>query len=314
MTHHIHNNRDVENHSIWTATETRKPTGALSKSTEADVCIVGAGIAGMTAAYLLAREGKSVIVLEKSALDSGETLRTSAHLSNVLDAGYKVIAQMHGQDGARKAAESHTAAISEIETIVEREGIDCEFKQVDGYLFSAKGDSQDRLKEEFDAATKAGLRVDWSSPPPNVEELGECLKFIGQAQFHPVKYLSGLDAAIQKFGARLYSQTEVTEIHPDQITRVKTNRGFQVSARAVIVATNTPMNDWVTMHTNQAAYRTYVVGIAIEGDPPPSSLYWDTGDPFHYVRTERIVAGKTAENILTVRGDDHKTGQHGRDH
>src|SRR5207302_791573 len=126
MTHHKNHDRDtenIENHSIWTATKKRLPSESLAKSTEADVCIVGAGIAGMTAAYLLAREGKSVIVLEKSALDSAETLRTSAHLSNVLDARYKSIAQMHGEDGARKAAESHTAAISEIQAIAEREGI-----------------------------------------------------------------------------------------------------------------------------------------------------------------------------------------------
>src|SRR5256885_9818043 len=155
MIHPKNHARDIETLSIWAATKKRRPSEPLAKSTEADVCIIGAGIAGMTAAYLLAREGKSVIVLEKSALDSGETLRTSAHLSSVLDAGYKAIAQMHGQDGARKAAESHTAAISEIETIVEREGIDCEFKRVDGYLFIAKGDPQERLKEEFDAAIKA---------------------------------------------------------------------------------------------------------------------------------------------------------------
>src|SRR5262245_18669135 len=172
--------------SVWITTAKRTPTAPLEKSAETDVCIVGAGIAGMSAAYQLARKGKSVIVLEKSALDSGETPRTSAHLSNVPDAKYKTIAQMHGEDGARKAAESHVAAISEIEAIAAREGIDCEFKRTSGYLFLAKGDSQTTLKEEFHASRNAGLAVEWSSPPPRLQSFHECLKFSDQAQFHPV--------------------------------------------------------------------------------------------------------------------------------
>ena len=96
MSYRTTRDENVENRSVWVATAKRKSTKPLDESAEADVCVVGAGIAGLTAAYLLAREGKSVIVLDKGALDSGETLRTSAHVSNVLDSKYKTIAQMHG--------------------------------------------------------------------------------------------------------------------------------------------------------------------------------------------------------------------------
>jgi glycine/D-amino acid oxidase-like deaminating enzyme/nitrite reductase/ring-hydroxylating ferredoxin subunit len=299
------------NRSLWINTAQRNPTTALEKSAEADVCIVGAGIAGMSAAYQLAREGKSVIVLEKGALDSGETPLTSAHLSNVLDTGYKKIAQMHGEDGARNAAESHATAISEMETIAAREGIDCEFKRTAGYLFMAEDDSADSLEEEFEASRTAGLAVEWSAPP--IQATGECLRFPGQAQFHPVKFLAGLDVASQTLGAKLYSHTEVTEIDGEN-TLVKTSNGFRVAARAVIVATNTPMNDWVKMHTKQAAYRTYVIGVSIEGDPPPAFLYWDTAEPFHYVRMEEIANGRGVKKLLIVGGEDHKTGQERNDH
>jgi glycine/D-amino acid oxidase-like deaminating enzyme/nitrite reductase/ring-hydroxylating ferredoxin subunit len=302
------------NDSVWVDTAKRTPTPPLEQSAEADVCIVGAGIAGMSAAYLLAREGKSVIVLEKSALNSGETPRTSAHLSTVLDTKYKTIAQMHGEDGARKAAESHAAAISEIEAITAREGIDCEFKRTDGYLFLAKDDFQATRKEEFDASRSAGLPVEWSPSPPRLQCIRECLRFPGQAQFHPVKYLAGLDAVLQNLRVRLHSQTEVTEIAGGEIAQVKTSRGFEVSAGSIIVTTNTPVNDWVKIHTKQAAYRTYVVGMTIEGDPPPPFLYWDTADPFHYVRTEQVTNGGQTENLLIVGGEDHKTGQEGTDH
>jgi Rieske Fe-S protein len=123
-----------------------------------------------------------------------------------------------------------------------------------------------------------------------------------------------LDAAIQRLGAHLYSQTEVTEVAAGKTIQVKTSRGFPVSAGSVIVATNAPVNDWVKMHTKQAAYRTYVVAMAVEGNPPLPFLYWDTAEPFHYVRTEQIAHGRHTENLLIVGGEDHKTGQEGTDH
>jgi glycine/D-amino acid oxidase-like deaminating enzyme len=314
MSHRTTADKNVENRSIWTATAKRDPMPPLGQSAETDVCVVGAGIAGLTAAYLLVREGKSVIVLDKGALDSGETPRTSAHLSNVLDSRYKTIARMHGDDGARKAAESHTAAICEIESIAEHEHIDCEFRRVDGYLFLARGDSKSSLEEEFAALRDAGLAVEWSGPPSNGTNLGQCLRFPDQAQFHPVKYLAGLDAAFKRLGGKIYSQTEVTQIDSGPTTRVATNRGFHISARDVIVATNNPVNDRVKMHTKQAAYRSYIVGMSLPDGEVPAALYWDTDDPFHYVRTERIRNGQKAETILIVGGEDHKTGQEGRDH
>ena len=113
----------------------------LDKNIDADVCIVGAGIAGMTTAYLLAREGKSVVILDKGQIGSGETEHTTAHLSNVLDAGYREIEVLHGAKGAQRVAESHTAAIAQIESIVAEEKIDCDFQRLDGYLFFPDKDS-----------------------------------------------------------------------------------------------------------------------------------------------------------------------------
>ena len=132
--------------SLWSATSKEPSIPALDKSIDADVCVVGAGIAGMTTAYLLAREGKSVVVLDKGQIGSGETAYTTAHLSNVIDAGYREIERLHGAKGARLVAQSHTAAIAQIESIVAEEKIDCDFERLDGYLFSPDGDSQKSSK------------------------------------------------------------------------------------------------------------------------------------------------------------------------
>src|SRR5882762_6293647 len=117
--------------SIWMATEKMPSQPTLKEDTRADVCIVGAGIAGMTTAYLLARAGKSVVVLDDGPIGGGMTGRTTAHLVTALDNRYFELEHLHGEKGARLAAESHTASINRVEQIVTEEKIDCDFERVD---------------------------------------------------------------------------------------------------------------------------------------------------------------------------------------
>ena len=123
----------------------------------ADVCVVGAGIAGMTTGYLLARAGKSVVVLDDGFIGGGMTGRTTAHLVTALDDRYFELARLHGEESARLAAESHAAAIDQIERIVQTEKLDCEFERLDGYLFVPPGESKKILDRELEAAHRAGL-------------------------------------------------------------------------------------------------------------------------------------------------------------
>jgi len=297
------------NESIWSATIKIPGRSALQENFRADVCIIGAGIAGMTTAYLLAREGKSVAVLDKNSIGGGETANTTAHLSSFPDATYREIERLHGVEGARLAAQSHNAAIAQIETIVVQEEIDCDFERVDAYLFLAKGDSESDLHAEYEAINRAGVSVEELKAAPISLDLGPCVHFPNQAQFHPLKYLSGLAAAIKRLGGRIYSDTEALEMRGGKTAEVKTKNGSTVSAGSIVVATNTPVNDWVKMHTKQAAYRTYAIGVVVEPDSIPKALYWDTADPFHYVRLQRIRAKNKVHDVLIIGGEDHKTGQ-----
>ena len=120
--------------SLWLRTQPQPVFAQLSVNTSADVCVIGGGLAGVTTAYLLAREGSSVLVLEDGFIGSGETGRTTALLSNVIDDRYTEIERIHGEQGARIAAESHSAAISRIEHIIQEERIQCDFRRLDGYL------------------------------------------------------------------------------------------------------------------------------------------------------------------------------------
>ena len=181
---------------------------SLSRDTEADVCVVGAGIAGLTTAYQLACEGRKVIVLDDGPVAGGQTQRTSAHLSNAIDDRYVEIEKVHGEDGARLAAESHTAAIDRIEAIAQTEGIECDFLRVDGYLFLAPDHRADLLEQECEAAHRAGLiDVDFVARAPiSSFDTKRCLHFPRQAQFHPLKYVSGLADAFQRKGGAIYTK------------------------------------------------------------------------------------------------------------
>jgi glycine/D-amino acid oxidase-like deaminating enzyme/nitrite reductase/ring-hydroxylating ferredoxin subunit len=307
-----------ETTSVWMASSGEIPSdGKITEDVSTDVLIVGAGIAGMTTAYLLAREGKRVIVLDDGPIGGGMTSRTTAHLVYALDDRYYELERLHGENGARLAAESHSAAIDRIEKIVKEEKIDCEFERLDGYLFAPPNESKVQLEDELKATHRAGLTgVEMVERAPIKDfDTGKALRFPGQAQFHPLLYLDGLARAIRRDGGRIFTGTHANKIEGGQQARVETSDGHVITAAAVVVATNTPVNDRFAIHTKQGPYITYVIGARVPSGSVAKALYWDTPDPYHYVRLESINArnadtGKTEKyDLLIVGGEDHKTGQ-----
>lgn len=282
----------------------------LTTDVETDVCIVGAGIAGMTTGYLLAREGRRVVVLDDGSVAGGETCRTTAHLVNAPDTYFIELERLHGKHQARLAAESHTRAIDKIEEIARREKISCNFRRLDGYLYTEEGETTETLESELEAAHRAGLKdvalID--SVPIKSFKTGPALHFPHQGQFHILKYVKGLARAIQRDGGRICVQTHAAEIEglTDHNARIKTSNGVTVKAHAVVVATNSPVNDRFVIHTKQAPYRTYVIGARVPRGRIPHVLLWDTLDPYHYVRVQRM---SHTHDFLIVGGEDHKTGQ-----
>jgi glycine/D-amino acid oxidase-like deaminating enzyme/nitrite reductase/ring-hydroxylating ferredoxin subunit len=297
--------------SVWIATGNTPHEEPLSQDTGADVCIVGAGIAGLTTAYLLAREGKSVIVLEDGPIGGGMTARTTAHLTNALDDRFYELERLFGEAGSRLAGESHTAAINRVEDIVRTESIHCEFERLDGYLFLPTNGKLQVLEDELPAAHRAGLtgvrRLERA--PLESFDTGPCLHFPRQGQFHPLKYLTGLARAIERDGGRIFTNSHADEIEGGEKAYVTTAGGYKIDCEAIVVATNTPVNDRMVIHTKQAPYTTYVIGARIPRGSVPAMLLWDAPadlwDAYHYIRIER---GEKSD-VLIVGGEDHKTGQ-----
>jgi glycine/D-amino acid oxidase-like deaminating enzyme/nitrite reductase/ring-hydroxylating ferredoxin subunit len=293
--------------SIWAATAEIPARSQIQSDARANVCVIGAGIAGMTTAYLLARAGKTVIVLDDGPIGGGMTGRTTAHLVTALDDRYFELENSHGEKGARLAAESHAASIDQVERTVREEKIDCEFERLDGYLFVPPNESKDILDRELEAAQRAGL-TDLEMierAPIESYDTGKALRFPRQAQFHPLKYLAGLAGAIERDGGRIYTQTHAAKIEGGEHARIETASGPVVTADAVVVATNTPVNDLFAIHTKQAGYLTYVIGARVPHGSVARALFWDTPHPYHYVRIESA----DGYDVLISGGEDHKSGQ-----
>lgn len=293
--------------SVWHTEAPLQKAEALTESLSTPVCVVGAGISGLTTAYLLAKQGIKVVVVDKGFIGSGETSRTTAHAATALDDRYFELERIRGADVAHRAATSHAAAITQIETIAKNENIDCDFKRVDGYLFLGPDDSPDILKRELIAAHAAGLAdVELLDAAPMSSLKSPSLRFPNQGQFHPLKYLQGLALAITTNGGSIFTNTAVTDIESTEPAIINTATGHTITADTVVVATNAPINDRRScIFAKQAAYRSYVLGFRIKKGSVPQSLFWDTPDPYHYVR----VQPEAGHDILIVGGEDHKTGQ-----
>lgn len=304
--------------SFWERTAEKFSTAPLSENIAAQVCVVGAGIAGVTTAYLLAREGRDVVLIDDGPVGGGMTGRTTAHLVNALDDRYFEVEKMLGEECARSYAESHTAAMDEVEAIVAKEKIACDFERVDGYLFLPPGGSVTELKEELAAVHRAGLgdveRVD-KLPFGNFKTDG-VLRFPRQVQFHPLKYLNGVARAIVDLGGRIFTGTRVVEVKDGDAVKIQTANGRTITADAAVVATNCPINDRLAIHFKQAPYATYVIGARVKREIE-HALLWDTAMTaeqekqklgpvaYHYIRLARDAGG----DVLIVGGEDHKTGQ-----
>ncbi len=291
---------------VWTDDLELPEHPPLEADRSCDVCVVGAGIAGIATAWSLAREGLDVLVLERSHLGAGETHHTSAHLSAVLDDGLARVRDVHGADGLRNAVDAHGSAVDWIEARCREDGIQCEFRRVPAYLFPGPGDDGAGLDDELEAGLAAGLDVARLDGVPGVSfDSGPCLRYAAQAAFHPLRFLTGLAGRLEAEGGEIFGDTRVVGLdgtRADGPRTVRTASGRSVRATHVVLATNSPADHYLAT-LRMVPYRTFAVTLRLEGDVP-DALYWDTADPYHYVR--RVEAG--GGPALLVGGGDYQTG------
>lgn len=294
---------------FWQADTKLKTYPPLKRNEEADVCIIGAGISGLTAAYLLSLENKSVIVLDDGPIGGGQTVRTTGHLTNTLDDRYYHLENYFGKENTPLIAESHSLAIDFIESLVNKYRIDCEFERIDAYLFVPPNESLDVLEKELKAAHNAGLKdvafVDRC--PISSFDTGKSLCFPNQAQFSPLPYLEKLCERIEAQGGKIYCGTHAGKVvEKNKKYHISTDQKHSVSAKHVIYAANSMTGSRLLPHMKQAPYRTYVIAGEIPKGSVTKAIYYDTPDPYHYIR---ICSLDNDRDLLMVGGEDHRTAE-----
>ena len=294
--------------SIWADTRVAPEAVALGQDIEADTVVIGSGIAGLSTAYELSEQGQRVVVLDRGAIATGMTARTTAHLTSISDDGFDTLITVRGEENARLFYESHSASIDRIEAIQKALGVSCNFRRLEGVLFPKIGGKPSDLDPQLDSARQLGVKVkDDRGLPFKGQENTRYLSYADQATFHPLKYLRGVAQALQQNRGQLYSNTSVTSTEEnEQGVVVATEGGPRVRAKFAVVATNSPISNIVAIHTKEAPYRTYAMAFSIPRGTLPDQLYWDTADPYHYVR---LSPGRGATDYLIVGGADHKTGE-----
>src|SRR5690606_32083416 len=227
-------NSNSSSRSLWLATESAPQFPALANDTQADVCVVGAGIGGLTTAYLLACAGKQVIVIDAIGIGAGETGRTTAHFFPP-DEWYASLEDSFGSERAAQISASFREATDLVESIIATENIDCDFERLPGYLFSLAENNEEEIEQEYQAAQCAAAEVTLLERVPGLSfDTGACIEFQGLAQFHPTKYLTGLANAIIKRGGQIYGDTRALDIETtDKQSQIKTTAGEIVAASVV---------------------------------------------------------------------------------
>lgn len=311
MTTNAHPPGSDESLSLWIDTTPSTSHPPLRGESSADVVIVGGGITGITAAYLLARAGRKVVLVERGRIAMSETGHTTAHIVEATDADYEQMIKVHGEEAVRLDTEAIRSAIDLIGSLVREQTIECGYRSVDGYLYAEDAEHREYLERQQGFLRTAGIETEWVDDVPLPFPTIGGLRFRDQHQFHIREYLLALATAAVQRGAVFYENSLVNDVEnadEDGRCTVKTTEGT-VRAPHVLLTTHVPLNDRGTVWAKMHVTRTYVVAAPIEPGRVADALYWDTTDPYHYTRLFETDKGL----YLIVGGEDRNVGKEDND-
>lgn len=295
---------DLGDHrSLWLDAIAGQVRPPLTEGLRVDVAVVGAGITGLTTALLLAREGRSVAVLDQNRIGTGTTGHSTAKITSQHGMTYARLRRTHGKDGAMTYGQANERAKEFIAGLVAAESIDCDFRRRDAYLYAASVEERAKVEQEATAAEDAGLPSEMLEEAPVPFETHGALRFRDQAEFHPQKYVNALADLVEASGGKIYENTRAVAASDGEPVTVRTGTGAAVEADHLVVATLIPFLDRGAFFARAFANRSYVLTAQIEGSPPRAMLI-NAGSP---VRSIRSVPSDGGE-LLMVGGESHSTG------
>jgi glycine/D-amino acid oxidase-like deaminating enzyme len=266
----------------------------LAANARVDVCIAGCGLAGLVAAYLLARDKHAVMVIEDGPLGGPYAVPEIAHLASRIEQPFHALEARIGEDGARIAAQSHAAAIDALEALVRREHIACDFERLDGYRFGGPGERVSDLEAEVLAARHAGMTGVELVNASIVEgtPASPCIRYPAQAQLHPVKLAAGLARAIAREGGRIHCGVRTRGVHSGRPSTLVTTAGHRIEAEVLVVPAAAPPVPNV-MHA---------IGLRVPRGSVTHAIFWEHG--IDGTLHARLRVGAAAGEVLIVGGSD----------
>ncbi len=274
--------------SIWSKTCEIPKRLPLDSDIEADVAVIGGGMAGILTAYQLECAGVRTVVLEAGQIGGGQTRNTTAKITSQHGMFCHDFIEKKGRDAAGQYVRANQAAVEEYKRIVEEERIDCDLEEKDSYVYSR---DEKKLKDEAEAA--AELRIE-ASFEPCIEIPVSCagaVRFARQAQFHPLKFIRALAEKLT-----IYEDSPVKEVGEHT---VKTPCG-SVRAGKIVFATHYPFVNFPGMYfIRMHQERSYV--LALEDTEPTNGMYIGDG--------KDTLSFRQFDRYLLFGGEGHRTGE-----
>lgn len=295
-------NLEGQHKPIWFDTTSETEYGSLDGRLRVDTAVVGGGIAGVTTAFELQKAGQSVALLDRSSILRSVTGHTTAKITSLHGLIYAHLCDHVGHRHAQQYAEANEAAIDRIETIVQKQDIDCGFTRTPAYTYVESEDSRSKIRDEVEAARTLGLPATYVESTELPYAVEAAVKFADQARFQPRKYLLELARRIPGTDSHIFEETTVQDISDGTPCHVQTNRGT-VIASDVVIATHFPIRDPALYFTRLSPKRSYVVGAQLAADPP-EGMYYDPEEPYFSVRPHPV----DDESMVLIGGQNHRTG------
>ncbi len=299
--------------SYWIATSHAKQYPILDHDIQADIAVIGGGIVGVTAAWLMKREGFRVVLIDAYKILNGVTGHTTAKLTIQHDLIYAKLIKQFGDEKAAQYMMANRSAIDFVENVVNEKGIDCDFVRCPAYIYTQSDEYVPQIRDESEAADSLGIEQEYVEKAPLPFDIKAAVRFDNQARFHPTRFLGSLAEEIPGDGCEIFEGTRAVDIireAADPMITVKTERGHAIKAGKVLLASHYPFHDTPGMYFAKLfPYKSYIVAVKADAASrkPGDGMFITAEETVRSIRLQK----SGDDDLILVAGESHKTGQGG---